>query len=496
MRIHFKLTILSLCLYQLSACNSHRMSPYDEYNSATNAPNETYVANHSVNGTERPMNPYARGDYNPTYTTRANAYENAANPELYSTAPVSPYPKTHDSYISEVAPPRIPAVKTPPYQYNAMGAERTTKSYDAVGTKPAYQSFRKADGYYAGSINVQQREVVNRQVHSSNPMVASPVVHEVPIIAPQVVQPVIQTIPQENPLTTQESNVPVYNPAPVTGGNNNFSPNAYRIDGQNQYNMYDYNQQNMMLETMGAVAIGGMMSTPTAIPPHLDPKNSQKDLQNAINATSMENVARDSGRHNITMASNSASTAAAPSTTAIISHSSRAKAPVSLLLNSQAIKTKPVEIKQIGKVTNDNVSNTNTKDSENISKATSVIDDIKTSTTVASVTSTKTPETQPSDNATHEITKEISKRKMWIARPGDDLRALLTSWAKESGWHVVWQTDRQYTLAAGTKMKGKFVNVASAIIRAFARATPAPRVVFYRGNRVMVITTMEDDNAE
>ena len=34
-----------------------------------------------------------------------------------------------------------------------------------------------------------------------------------------------------------------------------------------------------------------------------------------------------------------------------------------------------------------------------------------------------------------------------------------------------------------------------AIIRAFARAKPAPIATFYKGNRVLVVETLEDENA-
>ena len=52
-----------------------------------------------------------------------------------------------------------------------------------------------------------------------------------------------------------------------------------------------------------------------------------------------------------------------------------------------------------------------------------------------------------------------------------------------------------YTLSAGAMFRGSFADVASALVRAFARARPAPIATFYKGNRVLVIETMEDENA-
>ena len=83
----------------------------------------------------------------------------------------------------------------------------------------------------------------------------------------------------------------------------------------------------------------------------------------------------------------------------------------------------------------------------------------------------------------------------WEAMNGESLRALLVEWGQKSGWTVVWKMDRDYILEAGVVFRGTFTDVAGAIIRTFARATPAPIGTFYKGNRVLVINTQEDDNA-
>ena len=83
----------------------------------------------------------------------------------------------------------------------------------------------------------------------------------------------------------------------------------------------------------------------------------------------------------------------------------------------------------------------------------------------------------------------------WEANSGDSLRTLLINWGQKSGWTVVWKLDRDYILEAGVVFRGTFTDVSSAIIRTFARAVPAPIGTFYKGNRVLVINTQEDDNA-
>lgn len=83
----------------------------------------------------------------------------------------------------------------------------------------------------------------------------------------------------------------------------------------------------------------------------------------------------------------------------------------------------------------------------------------------------------------------------WLAEEGQNLKALLTEWSEMSGWRLVWNSNRNYVLSAGAMFRGRFADVSSALIRAFARARPAPIATFYKGNRVLVVETMEDENA-
>ena len=88
-----------------------------------------------------------------------------------------------------------------------------------------------------------------------------------------------------------------------------------------------------------------------------------------------------------------------------------------------------------------------------------------------------------------------STNRDWLAEEGQSLKELLTIWSDEAGWRLIWKTNRNYTLNAGAMFRGSFADVASALIRAFARARPAPIATFYKGNRVLVVETMEDENA-
>lgn len=83
----------------------------------------------------------------------------------------------------------------------------------------------------------------------------------------------------------------------------------------------------------------------------------------------------------------------------------------------------------------------------------------------------------------------------WLAEEGSTLKKTITEWSDAAGWRVVWNTNRNYNITAGAMFRGRFADVSSALVRAFARARPAPIATFYKGNRVLVIETMEDENA-
>ncbi len=82
--------------------------------------------------------------------------------------------------------------------------------------------------------------------------------------------------------------------------------------------------------------------------------------------------------------------------------------------------------------------------------------------------------------------------RSWVVASGQTLREVLQSWCDKEGWDLVWTTSREYPIEASAVFKGRFVDVASAVVRNFGRAIPVPYAKFYKGNRVLVISTTED----
>ena len=122
----------------------------------------------------------------------------------------------------------------------------------------------------------------------------------------------------------------------------------------------------------------------------------------------------------------------------------------------------------------------------------------KVKTTITETT-TKIEEEKPRKEWSKDMTmaERIAygqEEQEWDAVSGSTLRQLLLDWGNKAGWTVVWKLDRDYNLEAGVIFTGTFTEVSAALIRSFARATPAPVGTFYQGNRVLVVNTQEDEN--
>lgn len=83
--------------------------------------------------------------------------------------------------------------------------------------------------------------------------------------------------------------------------------------------------------------------------------------------------------------------------------------------------------------------------------------------------------------------------RSWVVASGQNLRDVLQAWCDREGWDLIWNTPREYPIMASAVFKGRFMDVGAALVRNFSRANPVPHAKFYKGNRVLVISTMEDE---
>ncbi|MBR4927819.1 MAG: toxin co-regulated pilus biosynthesis Q family protein [Alphaproteobacteria bacterium] len=134
---------------------------------------------------------------------------------------------------------------------------------------------------------------------------------------------------------------------------------------------------------------------------------------------------------------------------------------------------------------------------ESVEEETPMVQTIETKTveTTQIIEEEKTISTLTSDNSLTAKVAYGEKCHDWEANAGDTLRTLLMKWSEKAGWTVIWKLDRDYHLEAGVIFRGTYTEVSGALIRSFARATPAPIGTFYKGNRVLVINTQENENA-
>ena len=84
----------------------------------------------------------------------------------------------------------------------------------------------------------------------------------------------------------------------------------------------------------------------------------------------------------------------------------------------------------------------------------------------------------------------------WTALGGSSLHQTLKEWSGESGWTISWQSERDYPLEASAEFYGDFEVAAGNLVRAFSRAQPPVRATIYRGNRVIVVSSGQDQNNE
>jgi len=100
--------------------------------------------------------------------------------------------------------------------------------------------------------------------------------------------------------------------------------------------------------------------------------------------------------------------------------------------------------------------------------------------------------TDISDAKTPSVAPAPDQVRSWVVASGQTLREILQEWCDKEGWDLVWNTSREYPIQASAVFKGRFLDVTSALVRNFSRATPIPYAKFFKGNRVLVITTTEE----
>ena len=83
--------------------------------------------------------------------------------------------------------------------------------------------------------------------------------------------------------------------------------------------------------------------------------------------------------------------------------------------------------------------------------------------------------------------RAVSENGVWRAQRGQTLDQVLSEWSERAGWTLVFNTPIIYEIQAGAELRGDFIDAAASLINSI-QARPLPRAVFYRGNRVLVVS--------
>ena len=78
------------------------------------------------------------------------------------------------------------------------------------------------------------------------------------------------------------------------------------------------------------------------------------------------------------------------------------------------------------------------------------------------------------------------RRAEWIVDASWTLREVLERWAGRAGWTLVWKAENEYTLGAGARFDGEFLEVVDRLM-AGSVVSRALVTTAYRSNRYLVV---------
>ena len=76
----------------------------------------------------------------------------------------------------------------------------------------------------------------------------------------------------------------------------------------------------------------------------------------------------------------------------------------------------------------------------------------------------------------------------WSLTAGHTISHDLDDWGKASGWNVVWQLSRDWTIPASTEFSGSFSSAVTEVIKTLASNGALIHAQFFNGNRTVLIS--------
>ncbi|MBO9428542.1 toxin co-regulated pilus biosynthesis Q family protein [Sulfitobacter sp. R18_1] len=110
------------------------------------------------------------------------------------------------------------------------------------------------------------------------------------------------------------------------------------------------------------------------------------------------------------------------------------------------------------------------------------------------------PQSRPEDMGENSILVGIDPEdflpagETWLIMEGSTLEDTLMTWASRAGWTLVWNSEHGYPLEASAEFQGSFVDVSARLIKAMSRVKHPPEGEFFKGNKVLVVTSVSPGN--
>ena len=82
----------------------------------------------------------------------------------------------------------------------------------------------------------------------------------------------------------------------------------------------------------------------------------------------------------------------------------------------------------------------------------------------------------------------VEPEQLWQLKKGETIRSELSKWAKDSGWSLVWQFDKDWVIPSNSEFTGSFDIAAAKVVETLASNGILIHANFFSANKTLVIT--------
>jgi len=82
----------------------------------------------------------------------------------------------------------------------------------------------------------------------------------------------------------------------------------------------------------------------------------------------------------------------------------------------------------------------------------------------------------------------VEPEQLWQLKQGETIRSELSKWAKDSGWSLVWQFDKDWVIPSNSEFTGSFDIASAKVVETLASNGILIHANFFSANKTLVIT--------